>query len=250
MPVSQQAQAGGQQQAFDALAKSIFSMMRVSMPGIIQSFDPIAVTCTVQPAIKGAVPDDDGNYTSANMPLLMDVPVVFPRGGGCTITFPIKEGDECLVVFSDRCIDFWWQNGGVQEPVDPRQHDLSDAFAFVGPQSQAEKISNISTTTLQMRTDDGAAYIELDPNSKQVNIVAPGGMNVTTPMAKFSNAVTITGMLTWLGGMTGSLATGVAAKITGAIQFFGTLTSNGKDISDQHTHNGVQTGSGNSGKVN
>lgn len=250
MSVNPQSLAGGEQQAMKVLSDTIFSMLRVSMPGIIQSFDPIACTCTVQPAISGQVPNEAGEFKSAPLPLLVDVPVVFPRGGGCTITFPVKAGDECLVVFSDRCIDFWWQNGGVQEPVDPRQHDLSDAFAFIGPQSQAEVIGNISTSTLQMRTDDGAAYIELDPNSHAVNIVAPGGLNVTTPLAKFSAAVTINGLLTWLGGMIGSLATGTAAKITGAIEFIGSLKSNGKDISDSHTHSGVQTGTGNSGKVN
>lgn len=73
---------------------------------------------------------------------------------------------------------------------------------------------------------------------------------MTTPLAKFSQAVTIMGLLTWMGGMVGSLATGTAAKITGAIEFIGSLKSNGKDISDQHTHNGVQSGSGNSGRVN
>lgn len=250
MSVSPQSLAGGEQQAMKVLSDTIFSILRVSLPGIIESFDPIACTCTVQPALKGQTADELGNMKSAPLPLLVDVPVVFPRGGGCTITFPVKAGDECLVVFSDRCIDFWWQSGGVQEAVDPRQHDLSDAFAIVGPQSQANVISNISSTTLQMRTDDGAAYIELDPNSHAINLVAPGGVNVTTPLAKFSQAVTISGLLTWAGGMVGSIASGTAAKITGAIQFLGTLTSNGKDISDQHTHNGVQTGSGNSGKVN
>lgn len=250
MSVSPQSLAGGEQQAMKVLSDTIFSMLRVSLPGIIESFDPIACTCTVQPALKGQTADELGKVKSAPLPLLVDVPVVFPRGGGCTITFPVKAGDECLVVFSDRCIDFWWQSGGVQETVDPRQHDLSDAFAIVGPQSQANVISNISSTTLQMRTDDGAAYIELDPNSHAINLVAPGGVNVTTPLAKFSQAVTISGLLTWAGGMVGSIASGTAAKITGAIQFLGTLTSNGKDISDQHTHNSVQTGSGNSGKVN
>lgn len=250
MSVSPQSLAGGEQQAMKVLSETIFSMLRVSLPGIIESFDPIACTCTVQPALKGQAADELGNMKSAPLPLLVDVPVVFPRGGGCTITFPVKAGDECLVVFSDRCIDFWWQSGGVQETVDPRQHDLSDAFAIAGPQSQANVISNISSTTLQMRTDDGATYIELDPNSHAINLVAPGGVNVTTPLAKFSQAVTISGLLTWAGGMVGSIASGTAAKITGAIQFIGTLTSNGKDISDQHTHNGVQTGSGNSGKVN
>ncbi|EGT5186459.1 translation initiation factor IF-2 [Cronobacter sakazakii] len=250
MSVNPQSLAGGEQQAMKVLSDTIFSMLRVSLPGIIQSFDPIACTCTVQPAISGQVADEAGQFKSAPLPLLVDVPVVFPRGGGCTITFPVKAGDECLVVFSDRCIDFWWQNGGVQEPVDPRQHDLSDAFAFIGPQSQATVIKNISTSTMQMRTDDGAAYIEIDPNSHTVNIVAPGGINATTPLATFSDAVTISGLLTWMGGMVGSLASGVAAKITGAIEFLGSVKANGKPIDDSHTHSGVQTGNGSTGKVN
>lgn len=250
MSVSPQSLAGGEQQAMKVLSDTIFSMLRVSLPGIIESFDPIACTCSVQPALKGQTADELGNMKSAPLPLLVDVPVVFPRGGGCTITFPVKAGDECLVVFSDRCIDFWWQSGGVQETVDPRQHDLSDAFAIVGPQSQANVISNISTTTLQMRTDDGFAFIELDPNSHAINIVAPGGLDVKAPLSEFSNAVKVNGLFTWLGGMVGSLATGTAAKISGAIQFIGTLTSNGKDISDGHTHKGVQKGNDNTGGVN
>ncbi|WP_410517440.1 Gp138 family membrane-puncturing spike protein [Pantoea allii] len=250
MPVSLNSQVGSSEHMSSQLYSTIFSMLRVSLPGIVQSFDPATCTCTIQPAIAGQGVDEKGQVQSAPLPLLTDVPVIFPRGGGCTITFPVKAGDECLVLFSDRCIDFWWQNGGVQEPVDPRQHDLSDAFAFVGPQSQAQKISGISTTTLQMRTDDGSAYIELDPKSKGVNVVAPGGFNVTTPLATFSQAVTISGLLTWAGGMVGSIAAGTAAKITGAIQFIGSLTSNGKDISDQHTHSGVQKGNDKTGGVN
>ena len=31
------------------------------------------------------------------------------------------------------------KSGGIQEPVDERMHDLSDAFCIVGPQSQAKK---------------------------------------------------------------------------------------------------------------
>ena len=144
MPVALNAQLGSKEQAYAQLAQAIMSAMRVSIPGIIQSFNPDAVTAVVQPAIKGAEQDESGAEVSVNLPLLVDVPVVFPRGGGCTLTFPVKEGDECLVIFADRCIDFWWQSGGVQEPVDGRMHDLSDAFCIVGPQSQAKKISGIT----------------------------------------------------------------------------------------------------------
>ncbi|HGJ5883965.1 hypothetical protein [Arsenophonus sp.] len=83
-----------------------------------------------------------------------------------------------------------------------------------------------------------------------MKIVAPGGIEIVTPEATFSEKVTIKGLLSWLGGMVGSTATGVAAKITGTIEFLGTLTSNGKRIDETHTHKGVKSGGDNSGKVN
>ncbi|EOH6248394.1 Gp138 family membrane-puncturing spike protein [Klebsiella pneumoniae] len=178
MPVALNSQLGSKEQADAQLAQAIMSAMRVSMPGIIQSFDPDAVTAVVQPAIKGAEKDESGAEVSVNLPLLVDVPVVFPRGGGCTLTFPVKAGDECLVIFADRCIDFWWQSGGVQEPVDERMHDLSDAFCIVGPQSQAKKIGGISTSAVELRSDDGETKLSLNPASGTINGTAPGGFNL------------------------------------------------------------------------
>lgn len=215
MPVSLNSQVGSSEHMSSQLYNIISSMLRVSLPGIVQSFDSVACTCTVQPAIAGQGVDEKGQIQSAPLPLLTDVPVIFPRGGGCTITFPVKAGDECLVIFSDRCIDFWWQNGGVQEPVDPRQHDLSDAFAIVGPQSQAQKISGISTTSVQVRTDDGSSFIEL---------MQGGNVNITTPLL----------------------------TVNGNVQVNGTVTSTGdqvaKGISQTgHVHSGVQSGSSQTG---
>lgn len=245
MPISTQSQIGGEQQAAQAIADSISTQMRVAMLGIVQSFDPDTVTCTVEVALRGIVGDD-----STELKPLVDVPVIFPRGGGCTLTFPVKEGDECLLIFADRCIDFWWQSGGVQETVDPRQHDLSDAFCIVGPQSQAQKISGISTGSAQLRSDDGSTFFELNPSTQKIKIVAPGGLDVVTPLADFSAKVIIHGLLSWLGGMVGSVVSGVASKITGAVEFIGSVKANGKVIDNTHTHGGVQHGGSNTDEVN
>ncbi|HGM5304559.1 TPA: Gp138 family membrane-puncturing spike protein [Serratia marcescens] len=232
-----------------AVVDSLSTSLRVAMPGIIQSFDASAVTATIQPAVKASVRQSDGVLSSVALPLLVDVPVVFPRGGGITLTFPVAAGDECLVVVADRCIDYWWQNGGVQEPVDQRQHHLADAFALVGPQSQVKKISGISTSAAQFRSDDGSTYLEIDPATKKMKIVAPGGLEVITPQADFSEAVTIKGLLSWMGGMVGSIASGTAAKITGMVEFVGEVFANGKRIDDKHKHGGVERGGGQTDEV-
>jgi hypothetical protein len=175
--------------AFDGFRAGMWG----ALPGIVVSYDSTKLTVVVQPAIQGVIQKSDGSVENVNLPLLSDVPVHFPRGGGCTLTFPIYPGggDECLVVFSSRCIDSWWQNGGVGVLMEPRMHDLSDGFAFIGPFSQATKISNVSTTTVQLRADDHKTYIELDPTGQIVNIVAPGGVNITAPLVNIQGAVAV-----------------------------------------------------------
>ncbi len=136
-----------------------------ALPGIVQNFDPKTMTVTVQPSIKGAFDDERGRTRSVNLPLLQDVPVCFPCGGGFTLTHPVREGDEALVVFASRCIDGWWQNGGVGERPDERMHDLSDGFAIVGPRSQPRVLDpETDTENVQLRTDDGEAHITMMPD--------------------------------------------------------------------------------------
>ncbi len=149
-----------------------------SLPGTIQSFDADACTAVVQPTIQGIQQNPDGSFVTINMPLCLDVPVEFPGGGGCTLTFPIAEGDECELRFQSRAIDAWWQNGGIQPQIEQRLHDLSDAICVVGIRSQPRKLTNISTTTTQLRNDAADTYVELDPAGQTVKVVAPGGINL------------------------------------------------------------------------
>ncbi|MGP2948274.1 phage baseplate assembly protein V [Serratia nevei] len=232
-----------------AVADSLSTSLRVAMPGIIQSFNVDAVTAMIQPAVKASVRQSDGSLSSVALPLLVDVPVVFPRGGGVTLTFPVAAGDECLVVFADRCIDYWWQNGGVQEPLDQRQHHLADAFALVGPQSQAQKISGISTSAAQLRTDDGAAFIELDPGSHAINVTtqgkltasAQGGTEINSPEIVLNGNVTINGNLSQGMGNGGGTAT-----MYGPVTVTNDVTAGGISL-QTHKHGGVETGGGQTG---
>lgn len=208
-----------------------------ALPAIIQTFDPGKLTCTAQPAIKGLVRAKDGSTSWVSLPLLVDVPVCFPRGGGCTLTFPVSQGDEALIVFSSRCIDSWWQSGGIQVQAELRMHDLSDGFAIPGPFSQATKISGFSTTATQLRSNDGTTYVELNPSGKVVNVVAPGGMTITAP------TVTITGII----NVENQQGAPTASTISGSMTATGTITGQtdvvggGKSLK-AHTHPDAQGG--------
>lgn len=133
-----------------------------ALPAIIESFDSATQTCEAQVAIQVPIENSDGSRQWVKIPKLLDVPVHFPSGGGMVLTFPVVKGDECLVVFSSRCIDAWWQSGGYenQQPL-LRMHNLSDGFAFVGFRSKPQAISGLSTTSAQLRNSDGTSVVEV-----------------------------------------------------------------------------------------
>lgn len=160
-----------------------------ALPCIIVSFDKAAMTCTAQPAIQGVVTNQDRTKTLTDLPLLVDVPVQYPQGGGCVMTFPIAPGDECLVIFSSRHIDSWWDSGGVQPPMSPRMHDLSDGMAIVGFFSRPRVPAGVSSSRAELRDMAGTTAVGLDPATKIVTIVAPGGVQMTTPLLKVSGDV-------------------------------------------------------------
>ena len=164
-----------------------------AMPGFIESFNPVEMTCVVQVTIRSKISDpafqtyqsdtkiDDPSGLSSwdKLPLLLDCPVVFPSAGNCTLTFPIKQGDECLVIFASRCIDAWWAYGGIQNQQVMRMHDLSDGFVIPGPKSKPKAITNISSSAVQLRSNDGQSFIEINPTTHNIAGATPANLNLT-----------------------------------------------------------------------
>lgn len=234
----------------------------VAMPCIVQSFNAEALTIVAQPAIQGKQELEDGTVQAVNLPLLQDVPVIFPHAGGCSITFPVKIGDECLVVFADRCIDAWWQLGGVQPQLCGRYHSLSDGFAIVGPWSQATKIADVSTDRLEIRSDDREAFFSIHPTTHDVELVTTGKVDATaqgavtltapsvtidSPTVHITGQLTVDQLITGNGGFTVSGGSGV--KATGTITLEGSMTSSGDIVAKgisvaTHVHGGITPGGG------
>ena len=218
-----------------------------AIPGIVQSFNNVAMTCVVQPTIRFRITDPairtytsptmtkdpSGNWAWDKMPLLLDCPVVFPGGGGVTLTFPIAAGDEVLVVFASRCIDAWWQQGGIQNQNAFRMNDLSDGFVIPQVRSQPRRLT-VSTSAAQLRSDDGSVLVELNATTKTLHLVAPNGATIDAN-------TTINGNLQ-VNGTIGATGTITAPNVVGTTNG----TFGGKAMAG-HTHGGVQTGSGTTG---
>lgn len=212
-----------------------------ALPAYATAFNAGQMTVSAQPTIQAQVRQPDGTWVDTNLPLCVDCPVVYPGGGGFVLTFPIAANDEGVLVFASRCIDAWWQNGGIQKQAELRMHDLSDGFFFpAGGMSNPNVPGNVSTQTCQLRSKDGSTYVEI-ANGQIINVVSPGGFNVTGPVT-FNDAVTFLGQVNGQAGGGGTVNFGNASlRTSGDLRTGGVASLNG------HVHSGVQVGGGDSG---
>lgn len=207
--------------------------------GIISSYNATTNTATIQllqNQISSTTPLDVD--TIAPYPILKNVPIYFPGGGGYTLTFPIAAGDECVVLFNDIELDNWQVNGGTTTPQSGRVHDLSDGIAFVGIRNQTRNLTDISTTTTQLRSDDGETFIEVNGSGEIITIAAPTQINLNSPI------VTVQGII----NVVNENSLPDPCIINGTIIATGDIQANNGAISlIGHVHTEVQTGSDNTG---
>ena len=161
---------GGEQQVYEKLKNTISFNVHCCLICIVQKFDKQRMTVDVQPVIRERYINDKGEYSFINFPLLINVPVVFPCSGESLITFPIKQGDECIVIFSDLAIDNWFINSGIQNPVEIRRHDLSDGIAIFGIRSLPKIVSGYEEDKIVLKLGNSSlkvsnSSIEVSSNS-------------------------------------------------------------------------------------
>ena len=159
--------------------------VRVSMPARIVSFDPATKTASVEIGLKMVNADD----TQSDYPPLVDCPCLFTRGGGFHLVHPYKAGDKGIVLFSDRCLDGWFQAGQVAPPMDFRVHSMSDAY-FIGGADCLDNVSPIVSDAMFIGKDDNSAGVTIkasgDIDLNGVNI-SPSGI-ITLPDGTILNS--------------------------------------------------------------
>lgn len=220
--------------------------LHTAMPGIVETFDSVAQTASVQPAIQRTFKTNDGEkeiLIPTDLPILINVPVIFPRGGGFSLTFPVAKGDECLLTFCERSIDNWHKFGTIKEPGAKRFHALSDATAFIGLSSLPNKIPNYDATNVQLKKDDGSVFITLKANGDleahadgNVIIDADGDVKINAGGKATIDAATTCDITAPVINLNGLVNISGAANLNGGAAITGTATANGKDISDLHGH--------------
>ncbi len=109
--------------------ESLFSKKHFAMPGQVVTFDGTLQTVSVQPSLKVLF---QGNPVPQLLPIIEDVPIVYPGGGNWFVTFDILPGHTVLLIFAERSIANWANLGGIADPQSTRKNHLSDAIAIPG----------------------------------------------------------------------------------------------------------------------
>lgn len=138
--------------------------MRVCMPAQVVSYNKDKQSVDVQPVFLRKYRDQ----TTAKMPKIHSVPVVFQRANQAIIAMPLKVGDYVTLFFTDRSIDKFMTSGGVHDPESTRNHDLSDAIAVPGlwPFGESEPLNNDDDIIIKNRNGEQRLEIRCKKNGQ------------------------------------------------------------------------------------
>lgn len=193
-------------QLLDKLKDNISAGTNCIKIGQIESFDPQKQTAVVSVQHKKQRTDAYGNRILFDYPVLAEVPVIVLGGGNSHITFPISQGDQCLILFNDFELDQWWASKEPRPSEFRREHDISDGIALVGVHSLVDLIQGYSQ------------YVEIK-YSDSSNIVIGETIDITNDKINCSKDLTATGIITGgsliaQNGATGSFATADNKTVT------------------------------------
>jgi hypothetical protein len=119
-----------------------------------ESYDPAKHQVSVSPVLKRAVPTLDGHVAEEQLPILSEVPVLFPRAGGFFISFPIQPGDFVQLIFNESSIDAWLTGASSSMALDER-FTLQGAVALPGVYPEAKAFISAHKTNFVAGKDNG-----------------------------------------------------------------------------------------------
>ncbi len=129
-----------------------------SLPAIVTSYDPEEQTISAKPVMLE--PYKDG--TTLAFAEIQHVPLIFPSAGGGSLTFPVKVGDEVLIMFSSRAFDTWWDTGSSEIlPSAQRYNELTDAIAIIGLASKNKSVS-ANPDDVELKFNDNTILLKKD----------------------------------------------------------------------------------------
>ena len=154
-------------------------------------------------------------------------------------------GDEGLIVFSQRCIDSWADQGGVAPNPIMHFHDANDACFIPGIRSQKNKLSDFQNDGV--RITDGSNYVWLK-NSGAIDANSSSEINITAPTVNITGNINHMGNNTQSGNLDVTGAISATVSLTTPLITASSIIVNGVEM-DGHTHPYAWTDGGGSGNT-
>ena len=100
---------------FDSQWRARLLALNICEPAKVVSFDEAERTCVVAPAfLIGTRAGEEARMT------ITDVPVLFPVIGGLSAQYELMAGDDVLLVYTQRDVLKWWEDGAAALPENNR----------------------------------------------------------------------------------------------------------------------------------
>lgn len=210
--------------------------MHICMPAKVISYDFATRKASVQPSLNQKYSDDE----ILVLPVIHNVPVMQPASGGASVNFPVKPDDNVLLIFSERSLEQWLQDGKQSTPDDPRQNNLTDAVAHIGLNPFNVPSAAENNDDLLIAYDGSKIRFKpsgvVEAEASQIDLIADN-VNITSPDVNIdATNVTVTGKLT-------------AANLEATSQMKSATALIGNKDFATHTHSGVTVGGGITGAV-
>lgn len=228
------------------LQRLLPTMLQTSVPGIIDEAtvgDDGVLRVSAYSAIRLKFIDPETRAVQyIDAPKITNIPVAVNQceGLGLSVTIPIRHGQLCTLIFSQRSLDNFATSGQISNPTEGedaatctvRCFDYTDAMCFIGVMTPANNISGYSQEAVELRNGDRSVCVSVYPNSISLK---QGEANISLS----GNNITMTAASITINGH---------EFTTSAVTLDAPTTINGSDF-DSHTHSGVTGGSGTTGGV-
>lgn len=184
----------------DLLKNNIMLTLACHHIGTVQSFDSSVQTAKVTINYKKTYFNKNAitnvyEPVLVDYPILIDCPVIVLGGGSTSLTFPIAQGDECLVLFNDRDMDNWFQGSSGAGVATTRTHSFSDGIILVGLRSKPNKLSGYDSARVVLQ--NGTTLVGVGASKiKVANMTTSLNTLLQSLMTDLSNLATILSTLT------------------------------------------------------
>ena len=149
---------------FDSQWRARLLALNICEPAKVVSFDEAERTCTAAPAfLIGTRAGEEARMT------ITDVPVLFPVIGGLSAQYDLMPDDDVLLVYTQRDVLKWWEDGGAALPDNNRLFGTPIAI----PVAREGELRD-------MRLERGSTVIEMTAAGVTItgDITVTGDLNV------------------------------------------------------------------------